>query len=982
MINRARRLSFTFDGAVYGGHPGDTLASALLANGVRLFGRSFKYHRPRGVLSAGHEEPNALVELRSGARREPNTKATVVELYDGLESMSQNRWPSLQFDAMAVNGLLKPAFAAGFYYKTFMWPASFWEKVYEPIIRRAAGLGRAAGVADPDAYERDHLHCDLLVVGGGPAGLMAALSAGRAGARVVLCDDDVRLGGRLLAERVEVDGQSGPDFADAVAAELKALPTVTVLTRTAVVAAFDQGTFAAVERVADNMPAPKAHQPRQRFWTIVAKAAILATGATERPIVFPNNDRPGVMLAGAVQSYANRHAVAAGKSIAVYTATDAGWTAARDLLAAGAAVAAVIDTRGATPPGFEDVGARVRTVPGGRVTNTHGRLGVTAIDVASAAGTSRLDVDVVAVSGGFNPSIQLISHFGVRPTWNERIAGFVIPQPVKGIRCAGAAAGHYGLSADLADGIRAAGDALGEIGIAMKPIRMPTTAVVRHDVGTAWWQPAPGDIGAKAFVDLQHDVAASDVMLAHREGFRSVEHLKRYTTLGMATDQGRTSNTDGLAIMALLSHQSIPQTGVTLARPPTVPLAIGAVAGGHRGTAFRPVRRTPVHGWAQELGAVFVDVGQWKRPQYFPRSGETDWLQTVNREVETVRSAVGVTDVSTLGKIEVEGPDAAAYLDRVCATRPSAIPVGSCGYMVMLREDGIVKDDGMIARFAPDRFFAFVSTVHAAAVYRHMQYCRQVLWPDLDVTLTAVTDAWAQLAVAGPKSARVVGALVDAPTVVDMAGFPPMSCREVTVCGGVPARLYGLSFSGERAFEIGVPARYGEAFARRIMEVGAEHGITAYGTEAMAVMRVEKGYPAGAEINGQTTAADLGLAPALATDKDHVGRVLSARQDLTDGRRARLVGLKPVDAADRLRGGAHVLAKGAAPEAANDLGWITSAAWSPTARSSIALAMVAGGPDRLGEVVRVWDGIRNTDMLAEIVPPCFVDPEGNRIHDA
>jgi sarcosine oxidase subunit alpha len=977
LIDRSRPIAFTFDGKVYKGCAGDTLASALLANGLRVVGRSFKYHRPRGVLSAGQDEPNALVELRAGARREPNVKATMVELYECLVASSQNRWPSLGFDVAAVNGLLKPLLGAGFYYKTFMWPASFWEKVYEPLIRRAAGLGRASALEDPDSYERANAHCDLLIVGAGPAGLMTALTAGLSGARVILCEDQPRLGGQLLNERETIDGRPAVEWVESLVAQLAALPNVRIFPRTTVVAAFDGGTFAALERVADHLLEPPPFTPRQRFWQFFARRTVLAAGAIERPLAFPDNDRPGIMLAGAVRAYLNRFGVAVGRSIAVYTATDDGWLTARDLIAAGSPPVAVIDARTKVPGDFSDVAKAVPVVLGGVVVATEGGSELTGITVAASASTQSYAVDALAVSGGFNPAIQLASHFGGRPVWSEKIQSFLASDAIPSLRPAGAAAGLYGLGDALADGAAAGVAALRSLGLRAIAPTIPAARDTATAATPVWWRPGT-DGGAKTFVDLQHDVTASDVVLAHREGFRSVEHLKRYTTLGMATDQGRTSSLDGLAIMAHLTGRSIPETGVTLARPPVVPIALGAVAGEHRHGAYRPVRETPVHAYALACCAPFVDAGAWKRPQAFPFAGDADLSAATIREVNAVRSGVGVTDISTLGKVEVEGADAAAFLDRTCAMRPSVIRVGRCGYLILLREDGFLLDDGMLARFAPERYVAYVSTAHAAAVYRHMQFCRQVLWPELDVNLTAVTDVWAQLAIAGPRSPAVLQALVDAPLSITKTTFPPMTAAEITICGGFPARLCALSFSGERAFELAVPAGYGAALIERVMEAGKAYGVVAYGSEAMGVMRIEKGHPAGGEINGQTTAYDLGLQRALASDKDHVGRVLSARPALVDPARPRLVGVRPRDSRSRIRAGAHIVARGGAPSAATDLGWVSSACYSPTLQSWIGLALVSGGPDRIGEEVRVYDPVRGGDVRAAIVARCFIDPKGER----
>jgi sarcosine oxidase subunit alpha len=976
-IDRSRTLGFRFDGRHFAGHPGDTLASALLANGVHLVGRSFKYHRPRGILSAGAEEPNALVELRGGARREPNTRATQIELFEGLEARSQNRWPSLRFDIAALNGLVAPIIAAGFYYKTFMWPASFWEKLYEPLIRRAAGLGRAPQGADPDRYERMHAHCDVLVVGGGPAGLMAALAAGRAGARVLLLEEDNALGGRLLSETEEIASRPAADWLRDVEAELASLPRLRILLRTSAFGVFDGGVVGALERVSDHLPEPPPHLPRQRYWKIVARRVVLAAGAIERPVAFGGNDRPGVMLAGAVRSYVNRYAVLPGRRAVVFTAGDEGWRSVADLAAAGASIEAIVDARETIPDAQRQLAARLgaRLVAGGRVLGTQGGLRVASVRFADARGHEEgVGADLVAMTGGWNPSVHLACHLGGRPRWDAAIHAFVPGTLPPGMTVAGAATGHLSTFAALSDGAREGVAAARDCGFASNGPDIPRAEDAPRELAPLFHVPRSR---GKAFVDFQHDVTDRDVALAHREGFRSVEHLKRYTTLGMATDQGKTANVTGLAVMADLTGLGIPGTGTTTARPPWTPVALGAIAGPHRGAHFRPARRTPMHDWEAANGASFVEVGPWYRAQWYARPGEAGWRDSVDREALAVRAGVGICDVSTLGKIEVTGPDAAALLDIAYANSIATLAVGRVRYGVMLREDGFVMDDGTVARLAPDRFFVTTTTANAGRVMQHLEFCHQVLRPSLDVSMLSVTDAWAQVSIAGPRARDLLAAALDAGTDLSNQALPHMGCTQAAI-GGVPARLYRLSFSGELAYELGVPADYGEAMMRHLMERGAPLGATLYGTEALGVLRIEKGHPAGGELNGQTTAQDLGLGRMLARRKDFIGRRLAERPALVDPMRPVLVGLKPVDGRTPIRAGAHLYAPGAVTHTANGLGYVTSACFSPTLGHPIALALLSEGATRHGQRIRVLDPVRDGDTEAEVCPPVFVDPEGGR----
>jgi methylglutamate dehydrogenase subunit C len=976
LIDRGKPLGFTFDGHALSGFHGDTLASALIANAVKVVGRSFKYHRPRGIVTTGSEEPNALVELRSGARREPNSKATTVELYQGLQARSQHHWPSLRFDLLALSSVLGPLFPAGFYYKTFMWPRRAWERLYEPMIRRAAGLGRAAGAKDPDHYEQAFAFCDVLVVGGGPSGLMAAIAAARAGARVIVCDEDFCFGGRLLCDRREVDGMSGPEWVARSLKELAGFPEVRMMSRTTVFGAYDGGTYGAVERVADHLPLPPPFAPRQRLWRIVAKRAVVAAGAVERGIAFGGNDRPGIMMGSAMRAYVNRFAVAPGRRTAIFTNNDEGWRAASDLTRAGVEVVAVIDPRDRISSQLATNSAVGRVIAGGAVVAAHGRSGLHAVEVRTPGGREVLEVDALGVSGGPNPAVHLTCHCGGWPRWDDALASFVPGTLPDHLAVVGAANGTMTLAGCLAEGAAAGVRAAEETGFAVKPVEVPRAEDGRFTITPIWH--VAGSTG-KAFVDVQNDVTVSDIALAVREGFRSTEHLKRYTTLGMGTDQGKTANVIGLAILTQLTNRSIAETGPTSFRPPYTPVAIGALAGYRGGKHFRPARLTPSHRWAERQGAVFVETALWLRAQYFPRAGDREWLDTVSREVRTVRSGVGFCDVSTLGKVELQGRDVPAFLDRLYINDLSTLKVGRVRYGVMLREDGFVLDDGTVARLAEDRFFMTTTTADAARVFQHMQLAHQVLWPELDLHFASVTDQWAQYSIAGPRARDVLAALVDPAFDVSNGMLPTMAAREVTVCNGVPARLYRISYSGELAYEIAVPARYGEALADRLMEVGNAYGIIPYGTEALGVMRIEKGHVAGNEIDGRTTARDLGLGRMMSSKKDFIGRVMATRPALCDPARPSLVGLKPVRADDRLRAGAHLIALAAPATAQHDEGVVTSAAFSPSCGHSIGLGLLARGPDRIGERIRAVDPVRDGTVELEVCKPCFIDPEGERL---
>ena len=969
-IDRTRPLDATFDGRALDAYEGDTLAAALLASNERIVARSFKFHRPRGVMGAGVEEANALVHLGEGGRAEPNARATSVEVHDGLRARGQNAWPDVRRDMGAVNGLGAPFLKAGFYYKTFIGPFAgtrFW-MACEGIIRRAAGMGHATGLIDADRYESRTLHCDLLVIGGGPAGLAAALAAGRAGADVVLAEQDRALGGYLLSRPA---GGPGDAWLEETLAELRALPNVRLLTRTTVFGAYDGDSFGAVERVADHRPG--APGPRQRYWHLRAPAAVLATGALERPAIFPGNDLPGVMLASAVETYVNRYAVAPGEAVVISAGDDAAVAPALAAARAGMRVT-LCDRRAALPEAataaLSEAGVTLRL--GHHVVRAEGRQGVRAAHVAPVGGgaSERIACDVIATSAGWSPTLHLWSQRHGRPRWDAE-AGVFVPDPA--IPSTLVPAGALALTGSLAEAVRSGYEAAGRAS-GQDVGQAPAVPDLPFDAGPGRSEPARPVAGHMAFVDLQHDVTTADIDLAQREGYVSVEHTKRYTTAGMATDQGKTSSVAVLAEVAALRGMAPGDVGTTTFRPPFTPVAVGALVGPNHGRHFAPTRLSPLHALHVEAGAVMTQAGAWLRPWYYPRDGE-GLAEAQGREAAQVRRAVGMVDVSTLGKIAVQGPDGAEFLNRVYVNAFAKLAVGRIRYGAMLREDGVVLDDGTVARLGEAEWFVTTTTANAARVLAHMEYLLQVAWPDLRVHVTSLTDREGAMAVAGPSARKVLeGAVAGADL---SAGALPNNALTTGTVAGLPVRVHRTSFSGELAFEVYARANDAPAVWRALAAAGAPHGLQPYGTEAMAVLRIEKGHVAGPELDGRTTLDDLGLGRMASTTKPFVGSALRGREGLADPSREALVGLR-IEGGTGARPGMLVFRDGA-PHEGHGEGRVTSTAWSEALGHPIALALVAGGPARLGERVAAVDLMSGTVVRAEVVPPAMLDPEGSRL---
>lgn len=990
-IDRARPISFTFDGKRLTGRAGDTLASALLANGQHLIGRSFKYHRPRGIMTAGSDEPNALVDVSRGVGRSaPNLRATQVELYDGLTAISQNRTPSLTFDIGGINERFAAFFPAGFYYKTFMWPKSFWKKVYEPVIRSAAGLGVVPTAPDPDRYLQRHAHCEVLIAGAGPAGLAAALAASQSGLRVILCDEQSEMGGALLADTTSlIAGKPAQVWMAEALAELASRPNVMLLPRTTAFGYYPHNHVGLVERVTDHLANPEGQTPRERMWQVRAREVVITTGAFERPLTFPENDRPGIMLADAAATYVARYGVKPGRRAVIAAANDSGYRAALALAEAGVDIAVIADLR-AAPAGDWYGAARKLGLPietGRTICGTSGKLRVDGVSIAQvdqggrAWQTRDIACDLVLMAGGWTPTLHLYSQSLSKLAWNAELQAYLpgTVAPGQRLRAAGAAAGAYGLEEALAQGFRAGQEAAQAAGGEAVPTRHFVTVAAQGDISTRLGTlPHNRDASrVRAFVDFQNDSTAKDLKLAVREGFRSVEHAKRYTTTGMATDQGKISNMPMLGIMAEARGVTVPDIGFTTFRPPFTPTTFGNFAGAARGDLFDPVRRTAIHPWAVAQGAVFEDVGLWKRARYFPK-GREDMHAAVARECRTVRDAVGLFDASTLGKIEVVGPDAAEFMNRMYINPWTKLGVGRCRYGVMLREDGFVLDDGVVGRMAEDRFHVTTTTGGAASVLNLMEDYLQTEWSDLRVWLTSITEEWSVIAVQGPKARAVIAPFVEG---IDLspAAFPHMAVTEGRICG-VPTRLFRVSFTGELGFEVNVPSSQGRMVWEALWAEGQKHGMAAYGTESMHVLRAEKGFIiVGQETDGTATPDDAGLAWAIGrAKKDFVGKRSLARAAMSDPKRKQLVGLLSVDGRTVLEEGAQIVADPRQPKPMTVLGHVTSSYMSAVLGHPIALAMVEAGRSRHGETLHVpLPG--GSGIAVKLVPPVFYDAEGARL---
>ena len=985
LINRDKKISFKFNGKNYFGYEGDTLASALIANGVHLVGRSFKYHRPRGFFGSGVDDPYAIVQLYRNNETDPNVRATEQELFEGLEAKSVNCWPNVKFDIGAINNFLNKFFPAGFYYKTFMWPKSFWYKVYEPFIRKAAGFGVASIKHDKERYEHKYEYCDLLITGSGPSGLASAYAAAKNGARVILAEDKPRFGGSLLTSEVNIGNQSGKEWADNIITELKQMPNVIVKNRAQVFGYYDHNMLVMAERINDHLPKSKKFSPKQRLWYIRAKEVVISSGSIERPLVFGNNDTPGVVLSSAAKEYLKVYGVLVGKKPLIFTNNDSAYETAIEFKKNGI-WPIVLDTR--SNPDSEIIseakGMSIDIRFSHVVIAAKGYKKVKSAEIAKISEDKKdlgkienISCDCICVSGFWTPTIHLASQSGNKTKFNKDIDAFVPDKSKQKETTLGSANGIFNLEETLKTSFEVGYEISKKITNKDNKISVPQVTEKKYTQHDKFWcVPLPKEKKYKRFLDFQNDVAVTDVELALREGYRSIEHVKRYTTLGMATDQGKTSNLNGLQLVSNFENKIVPEVGHTTFRPPYTPVSIGAIVGREVGKHSKPTRKSPIHSWHEKNNAVFVDAGAWLRPRYYKQGNET-LFEASKREATNVRKNVGVCDVTTLGKIDIKGPDAAELLNRVYTNAWLKLPVGKARYGAMLREDGIVMDDGTTTRISENHYHMTTTTAQAANVLSHLEYYLQVVWPELKVNVVSSTEQWAGAAIAGPKSRNVLQKLF--PDIdVSNEGLPFMGYVEGNLFD-VHARIFRISFSGELAYEVNVESDNGNFMWEKINEAGKEFAIQPYGTEALSTLRIEMGHVAGSELDGRTSPYDNGLQGLVSKKKDFIGKRSLGREAFIAEDRQKVVGVVPIDKKTNIPEGSHLVKDADAKLPNPKLGHISASCWSVEYNNPFSLAILHDGKNMIGQKLFALSPLRNKSIPVEIISSHYVDPKGERV---
>tara|TARA_A100001011_G_scaffold58181_1_gene57351 strand:+ start:1496 stop:4492 length:2997 start_codon:yes stop_codon:yes gene_type:complete len=985
LINRNNKISFSFNGKKYYGYEGDTLSSALIANGIHLVGRSFKYHRPRGFFGAGVDEPYAIVQMIRDGATDPNVRATEQELFEGLEAKSVNCWPSVNFDIGAINNFLNIFFPAGFYYKTFMWPKSFWYHIYEPFIRKAAGFGSASIKHDTERYEHKYEYCDLLIAGSGPSGLASAYAAAKNGAKVILAEDKPRFGGTLLTSEVNIGNQTGKEWSENIIAELKEMPNVIVKNRSQIFGYYDHNMLVMSERVTDHLPKSNKFTPKQRLWYIRSKEVLISSGSIERPIVFGNNDTPGVVLSSAAKEYMKVYGVLVGKNPIVFTNNDSAYETAIEFKKNGIDPI-LLDTR--ENPNSELVNQALNMKIDVKfshvVVAAKGYKKVKSADIAlisknkkDLSNIQNIKCDCICVSGFWTPTIHLASQSGGKTKFKEEIDAFIPTDSKQNETTLGSANGIFNLEETLKTSIEKSFEISNKITNKNQKISVPQVSEQKHSKHDKFWcVPLPEGKKYKRFLDFQNDVAVSDIELAIREGYRSIEHVKRYTTLGMATDQGKTSNLNGLQLVSGIENKVVPSVGHTTFRPPYTPITIGAIVGREVGKHSKPTRKSPMHKWHENNNAVFVDAGVWLRPRYY-KIGDENLFDASKREAENVRKNVGVCDVTTLGKIDVKGPDASEFLNRVYTNAWLKLPIGKARYGVMLREDGIVMDDGTTTRISEHHYHMTTTTAQAANVLSHLEYYLQVVWPDLNVNVVSTTEQWAGAAIAGPNSRKLLEKLFPNSDVSN-EGLPFMGYLEGDLFG-IKARIFRISFSGELAFEVNVESNFGNYMWEKIIEIGKEFNIQPYGTEALSTLRIEMGHVAGSELDGRTIPYDTGLDGLASKKKDFIGKRSLNRKAFIADDRQRIVGLVPIDKKTSIPEGSHLVkdSKGKIP--IPKLGHVSASCWSVEHNNPFSLAILKDGKNMIGQKLYAMSPLKDKTIQVEVVSSHYVDPKGERV---